>query len=102
MAPMREPTPMASRQPRAMPSSPPMAEVVPASMTNWLRMSLRLAPRDFRMPISRVRSVTDTSMMFIIPMPPTSREMAAMATSTPMTTPIMALMRLACSSMVVV
>ncbi len=25
-----------------------------------------------RMPISRVRSVTDTSMMFMIPMPPTS------------------------------
>ena len=24
-----------------------------------------------RMPISRVRSVTDTSMMFMIPMPPT-------------------------------
>ena len=63
-------------------------------------MSRRLAPRDFRMPISRVRSVTDTSMMFIMPMPPTSREMAAMATSTAMTTPIMALMRLACSSMV--
>ena len=30
-----------------------------------------------RMPISRVRSVTETSMMFITPMPPTSREMAA-------------------------
>ena len=30
------------------------------------------------MPISRVRSVTDTSMMFIMPMPPTTREMAAM------------------------
>ncbi len=39
--------------------------VVPASMTNWLRMSLCLAPRDLRMPISRVRSVTDTSMMFM-------------------------------------
>ena len=30
------------------------------------------------MPISRVRSVTDTSMMFITPMPPTRREMPAM------------------------
>ena len=28
-----------------------------------------------QMPISRVRSVTDTSMMFMIPMPPTSSEM---------------------------
>ena len=38
-----------------------------------------LAPSALRMPISRVRSVTDTIIMFIMPMPPTSREMAAMA-----------------------
>ena len=31
--------------------------------------------------ISRVRSATDTSMMFMIPMPPTSREIAAMPPS---------------------
>jgi hypothetical protein len=31
------------------------------------------------MPISRVRSVTDTSMMFIMPMPPTTRLIAATA-----------------------
>ena len=31
----------------------------------------RLAPIAMRMPISRVRSVTDTSMMFMMPMPPT-------------------------------
>ena len=31
-----------------------------------------------RTPISRVRSVTDTSMMFITPMPPTSSEIAGM------------------------
>ena len=34
------------------------------------------------MPISRVRSVTETNMMFIMPMPPTSSEMPAMPTST--------------------
>jgi hypothetical protein len=34
-----------------------------------------------RMPISRVRSVTDTSMMFMIPMPPTISEMPAMPAS---------------------
>ena len=28
-----------------------------------------------RMPISRVRSVTETSMMFMMPMPPTTSEM---------------------------
>ena len=37
-----------------------------------------MAPSAFRIPISRVRSVTDTSMMFMMPMPPTIREMAAM------------------------
>ena len=36
------------------------------------------APSALRMPISRVRSVTLTSMMFITPMPPTSRLMPAM------------------------
>ena len=38
----------------------------------------RLAPMARRMPISRVRSVTEASMMFMMPMPPTSRLMAAM------------------------
>ena len=44
-------------------------------------MSLRRAPIALRMPISRVRSVTVTSMMFITPMPPTSSEIAATAAS---------------------
>ena len=39
------------------------------------------APIAFRMPISRVRSVTVTSMMFMTPIPPTSNEMAATAPS---------------------
>ena len=40
--------------------------------------SLRLrAPTDMRRPISRVRSVTETSMMFMMPMPPTISETAA-------------------------
>src|SRR5713101_5229507 len=39
------------------------------------------APTAMRRPISRVRSVTDTSMMFMIPMPPTSRETEAIAAS---------------------
>ena len=80
--------------------TPPMAEVVPASMMNWLRMSRRLAPRDLRMPISRVRSVTDTSMMFMMPMPPTSREMAAMSTRIAMSTASMESMQSIISAMV--
>ncbi len=44
-------------------------------------MSPRRAPMALRMPISRVRSVTLTSMMFITPIPPTSSEIAATAPS---------------------
>ncbi|MND31256.1 hypothetical protein D3C80_217980 [compost metagenome] len=44
-------------------------------------MSRWRAPVAMRMPISRVRSRTVMSMMFITPMPPTTREMAAMAPS---------------------
>ena len=39
------------------------------------------APTALRIPISRVRSVTVTSMMFITPIPPTSSEIAATAPS---------------------
>ncbi len=35
------------------------------------------APTAMRRPISRVRSVTETSMMFMMPTPPTTSEMAA-------------------------
>ena len=35
----------------------------------------------FLMPISRVRSVTDTSMIFMMPMPPTSSDIAAIPES---------------------
>ena len=45
-------------------------------------MSASRAPIAMRMPISRVRSVTLTSMMFMTPMPPTSRDTAAIPTST--------------------
>ncbi len=44
-------------------------------------MSALLAPIALRMPISRVRSVTVTSMMFMTPIPPTSSEIAATAPS---------------------
>ncbi len=46
---------------------------------------LRRAPSALRRPISRVRSVTETSMMFMIPMPPTRRATPTM----PMTTAVM-------------
>ena len=42
-------------------------------------MSRPRAPTAMRRPISRVRSVTDTSMMFMMPMPPTRSETDAIA-----------------------
>ena len=44
-------------------------------------MSRGRAPSALRRPISRIRSVTETSMMFITPIPPTSSEMIAMPPS---------------------
>ena len=48
-----------------------------ASMRNCVSTSRPCAPTASRMPISRVRSVTDTSMMFMTPIPPTSNEIPA-------------------------
>ena len=42
-------------------------------------MSWRLAPTALRIPISRVRSLTDISMMFMITMPPTTMPMQTTA-----------------------
>ncbi len=46
-------------------------------------MSRVRAPTAMRSPISRVLSVTETSMMFMIPMPPTSRLTEATLISRP-------------------
>ncbi len=44
-------------------------------------MSVWLAPIERRTPISRVRSVTVASMMFMMPMPPTNSEIPAITIS---------------------
>ena len=49
------------------------------STRNCVSTSEPRAPMAMRMPISRVRSVTETSMMFMMPMPPTSSEIEAIA-----------------------
>ena len=46
---------------------------------NCARMFAGVAPMAIRRPISRIRSVTETSMMFMMPMPPTRSEIAATA-----------------------
>ena len=63
------------------PMSPPISESVTASTRNCCQNILSAAPTAMRKPISRVRSVTETSMMFMMPMPPTSSETDAMAAS---------------------
>jgi hypothetical protein len=70
---------VASPQPSVTPMTPPTTASAIASIKNWISTSARLAPTALRSPISRVRSVTLTSMMFMMPMPPTSRLMAAIA-----------------------
>ena len=77
---------------RKIPKAQPIIHSTTASIRNWLRMVPRLAPMALRMPISRVRSVTVTSMMFMMPMPPTTREMAAMPPKRMVSTEVMELM----------
>ena len=66
---------------RKMPTSPPSEDSTTASTRNCSSTSRASAPMARRTPISRVRSVTLTSMMFMMPMPPTSRLTAATAPS---------------------
>ena len=53
------------------------------STRNWVSTSEPRAPMAMRIPISRVRSVTDTSMMFMMPIPPTTSEIDAIAANKP-------------------
>src|SRR5438552_5121942 len=59
--------------PSRMPSTPPSNVRVAASTRNCHRISRRVAPMALRTPISRVRSVTETIMIAMTPIPPTSR-----------------------------
>src|SRR5450756_1733572 len=61
--------------PVATPMAPPTLASTTASMRICVMISPCRAPTALRMPISRVRSVTLTSMMFMITMPPTTSEM---------------------------
>lgn len=51
------------------------------STKNCIRISCLVAQIAFRIPISLVRSVTDTSIIFITPIPQTKREIAAIPQS---------------------
>ncbi len=54
-------------------------------------MSRRRAPTALRRPISRVRSVTLTSITFMMPIPPTRSEMPTIPESTAVATRLMLL-----------
>ena len=64
------------------PSRPPSAQSSEDSMRNWRSTCLRRAPSAFRSPISNVRSVTETSMMFITTMPPTTSAIRVIGVTT--------------------
>ena len=74
------------------PMIPPAPESVIASIMNWDMMSLFCNPNAFLMPISRVRSRTEPSMMFMIPIPPISNEMPAMHPGTGSWDPLFSLL----------
>ncbi len=74
-----------------MPMAPPRRQIEEDSNKNWRRMLRRVAPIAFRTPISRVRSVTETNMMFITPTAPTKSEMLVMIRPTRITTPMVLL-----------
>ena len=59
--------------PSPIPMPPPISESTIASIKNWRMMFERFAPIALRIPISRVRSVTETSMMFMMPIPATTK-----------------------------
>ena len=71
----------AMMMPLMTPIMPPRLVSTADSVRNCSRIRRFFAPMAFLRPISLVRSVTDTSIMFITPMPPTSREMLAIQIS---------------------
>ena len=71
----------AATTPRMIPATPPASEMATASARNCRMTSRARAPTARRRPISRVRSVTESSVMFMMPMPPTTSDTAATAAS---------------------
>ena len=62
---------------KAIPIPQPRSVRTLASVRNCIIISELSAPIDLRIPISRVRSETETSIIFIIPIPPTRSDIAA-------------------------
>ena len=67
--------------PMIIPAIPPVTLKITDSARNCSRTCVLRAPIAIRRPISLVRSVTDTSKMFMMPMPPTISDIDATAAS---------------------
>ena len=63
--------------PAMMPIIPPIIQITIDYTIKCVLMELLVAPRAFLVPISRVRSVMDTSIIFMTPIPPTRSEIPA-------------------------
>ena len=74
--------PIAISAPRIVPTMPPNTDSTTDSVRICVVMSDRRAPSALRSPISRVRSVTTISMMFMMTMPPTTSDSATTPTRT--------------------
>ena len=64
----------ARMNPKNVPTMPPKVDSVTDSVRICQTMSRRRAPSALRSPISRVRSLTTISMMFMMTMPPTTSD----------------------------
>ena len=64
-------------KPLTIPITPATRLITNASIKSCHITSAEVAPMARRVPISRVRSVTDTNMIFMIPIPPTNSDILA-------------------------
>ena len=73
----------ATRNPSAMPMAPPAMHCMKLSVMNCFKMSPCVAPIARRTPISLLRSVTLTSITFMITIPPITTEITLTRMNTP-------------------
>ena len=92
---------MLSPSPSRIPAIPPIRLSRKLSIRNCSWICHCRAPSAFLSPISIVRSVTVVSIMFMIPMPPTSRAMEAIPASRLVIMPIMVFIVSSMASIVV-
>ena len=65
--------------PTMIPTMPPIKHKMTDSIRNWRKIRRRGAPSAIRMPISFFLSMTETNIIFITPIPPTTNEILPIA-----------------------